>query len=713
MTGLLGHRMRLEKIACGRPVRRQGQGSIDALGHAPAVSEIPSDLSEQQQRLGVTRPAGQRGERGVPGGNELVLLEQLAGGAEETQLRDGRQFDLQRLLQRSFATCGQRGRLAAGSTLLGQLGQSVGRVVPRPMLAGVSAGELTFGASLIAVHGHVPQQLLQGSGVRFQQPAVGDERHPADLATEHLAHGRNMIARRSRHEIIGGAARRDDHRPTTSHRFQHGQPEAFAAIRMHEAIARGVKSRQLLRRKLLVEIKELRGVGLLLQLANLLFQRLASVNRLTAKIFDHQTDIVFCREGFDVSLEQHIRAFAMNGAADKEELERLVGREFQRRNVRLENLGINPVRDDVNFFRRHTAVDIDLPDIVRRHPEGIDVLRRNHPVLRQRAEFPGLDHREFAGQWPAPIRRPRVTDRERGVGIRLRRQLAAIRLQRLGELAGHRRRLHPANRCAVLDDQRVGQNPVDVGETAVVEERAQPVELEFVTRRCGQTRSTTGIQPADLGPDCLRHVRRQESVILVKPAVPAARKLLQVFRDMVEPAGGFALEMEDDAGGLIADRSSGRANAQAEIDVLDAIAIHFVEAAEGQKEIARHEEARARDHVQVPRRIHFRRLRRRMAMRMIRHPFDPTDARVLDRAVRVQEFCANDTDLGPLRCCQQGTGPARSHNCIVIEEENKLAARNRCPLIAGVGKAEVARVADESQPTMRLRFAEKCGRAVG
>ena len=193
--------------------------------------------------------------------------------------------------------------------------------------------------------------LDQRGVIRLQHPAGLDQLHAAHAAAKSFSDRRQPVGELVRGEVIRRAARRHNDRQSARHRFEHRQTETFAAIRMHEAIARRVQSRQCFRRKLVIQIQNLRRVRLRLRSLQLRLERLSSIDALSAEIFDHETDIILRGEAFEIRLEQNLRAFAQDRSADEEELERLLRRQLHRLRVGLKDLRVDSVRHDMNPSR--------------------------------------------------------------------------------------------------------------------------------------------------------------------------------------------------------------------------------------------------------------------------------------------------------------------------------------------------------------------------
>ena len=420
----------------------------------------------------MVRPQFQRSDHGVPRRQQFSRAEQFPRLAQVTQLAAHGECNRLRL-----ARCGRHHRCRLVSVEQNQSsGGNLRRAFPSPFATHMFARHAALCARFLAMRRKPLHPPDQRSVIRLQHPAGLHQLHAADAAAESFSDRWQPVSEFVRSEIIRGAARCHDDRQSTRHRFQHRQAEAFAAIRMHEAIARRVQSGQRFGRKLVVQIKDLRRTRLRLRGLHLRLERLAGINALPAKIFDHETDIILRGEAFEIRLEQHVRAFAQNSSADEEELERLLRRQLHRLRVGLKYFRVDPVRHDVNLLRLDARVHVNAAHVIARHPDFIHAGEVLDPFLRQRSKLPRLNENPRAIHRRIPARRPGVADGDLRGLRRLRTQLArAIQdglhaRQRLGH--GVLAEARQLNLGAAA--QRARQFAVHMRQAAEIQERSVP-----------------------------------------------------------------------------------------------------------------------------------------------------------------------------------------------------------------------------------------------
>ena len=177
---------------------------------------------------------------------------------------------------------------------------------------------------------------------------------------------------------------------------------------------------------------------------------------------------------------------------------------------------------------------------------------------------------------------------------------------------------------------------------------------------------------------------------------------------MIEAALRLALVMSHDGSRLIDHLSASSTDTEAEVHILDAIAEHLIEATEFEEQFLRHQEARARDHVELTALVHFRRIRRCVARPVVRHAVDELDACVLNRAVGIEQLAANNASPSLPRCREHRLQPARLRLSVVVEEEHELATGFESALIAATSEPEILRVENRAQTSgIPLRFDER------
>ena len=587
-----------------------------------------------------------------------------------------------------------------------------GGAIPRPVFADVRCGLVAQCFCRITVGGDPLHPLDQRVDIRFQQPRFAGGFHAADFVADAASPGRNTISKIVRREIIRRTAGGDDDRQAAGHRFKDGQAETFAAIRMHEAVARGVKPGQFFRREFGVEVYDLRRVGAALHFCNPVAEGLALVKCAAAKIFYDERNIVGRGEGFQKRVEQNVRTFARDGSANEEKLERLLSGKAARFGVGMETFRINAVRHNLHLVRRDAGFHIDIADIVRGHPEFIHLLRLFNPRLRQRTKFPRLDDDEFPLCGTSPVRRPGVADGD----LRVCRRFFCERVREFLQPLGHGgifrqgRRVHALQPDIFRVSERAGQLTVDVRQTSEVEERAFPCGVDAPGRLLGGD-SREQHAAAGRGNFCGR--LGDETFLGVEGFAPALEEEREVFLDVIEAAIALAFEMIDDGLRFIDHLAAGGADAEAEVNILNAVAINFIEARELQKQIAMNREARAGNHVEFAELVRDRSITGCVTVRVIREAIDEFDAGVLNVAVAVEQLCAGHADVRLLRGLHERVEPAVRHLRIVVQEKQNRTARGLRAEIAGLGKTFVLNICQDANSSGALFHTQIVGGAVG
>ena len=190
---------------------------------------------------------------------------------------------------------------------------------PGPIAASMFCCPHTESVGFVAVGDDPFHPLPKCDHIRFKHPALTGEFHAADAMADGPFGGRDLVGKFVGGEIICTAAGGHDYGETASHRFKDRQTEPFAAIRMHETVARRVKRGQGIRRQFFIEVENFRRGWNRLGGFDLCFQRLASVHALPAKIFNHQADVVGRGEVGEISFEQDIRTLAGDGCRRQRE----------------------------------------------------------------------------------------------------------------------------------------------------------------------------------------------------------------------------------------------------------------------------------------------------------------------------------------------------------------------------------------------------------
>ena len=279
---------------------------------------------------------------------------------------------------------------------------------PCPLVANPITCGLALGFRLRWVRDNPLQAFAERGHVGFQQPAGFHQLHAAHAVAKFLPLRRNAIRQFVSRKIIRASARRDDDRQAARHRFQHGQAEAFAAIRMHEAVARRVEARHVFGADVIGEVENLRRIRFRLRRANLRAERLPRIDGLAAEILNHETQVVSRREVVHERFQQDVRSFSVNRAANEEKFELLLRREETRSGLRLEALRINSVRHDMDFAFVHSGFDVASANELARHPNLIDANQGLHPLDWHRTKLPRLYQHPCAALGARPIRWPRM-----------------------------------------------------------------------------------------------------------------------------------------------------------------------------------------------------------------------------------------------------------------------------------------------------------------
>ena len=341
------------------------------------------------------------GFEGVPGGQEISLEGNLGQG--------------QRTLRSGEACLLFHPGSAAGHQLPGKTGGGLRGVFPGPMgshMLCALLGPLPPLRRLL--HGFAEGQ-AQGLRIRAQPPAPMVQLPAAHFVADKFSSGRDAMDELIGGEVVGGTTAGANYGQRAGHRFEHREPEALAAVRVNEAVAGGVKPGQFALGQLLIEIHDLRRCRVGLSRLDLLGQGLTLVGRFAAEVFDHQAHVVGATEGFQISLQQQVRPLASDGSADKEEPEALARGDGGGGGPGMMNRGIVAVGQHPEFFPRDTRLQVQTPDVAAGAPDLIHSLRLLCPLGGDGSELPRLDEHPGAVLRATPVRRPGVTQGDRGV----------------------------------------------------------------------------------------------------------------------------------------------------------------------------------------------------------------------------------------------------------------------------------------------------------
>ncbi|MNS32309.1 hypothetical protein D3C72_643880 [compost metagenome] len=177
---------------------------------------------------------------------------------------------------------------------------------------------------------------------------------------------------------------------------------------------------------------------------------------------------------------------------------------------------------------------------------------------------------------------------------------------------------------------------------------------------------------------------------------------------------GDTLQVVDDRLGGVAHLATQEPHAQAQIDVLVAVAVALVEAAGHLEVRPADEQACAGDHVQLTRNVHLGGVGRGPQIHVIgHHALIEGHAGMLDLVVdRVEQLGAHHRHgrigLGRAYQCLE---PPRHRQRVVVQQHHVTAASGLGALVAGGGEAQVLRVADDRD--VAFQAGEQTARAVG
>ncbi len=249
------------------------------------------------------------------------------------------------------------------------------------------------------------------------------------------------------------------------------------------------------------------------------------------------------------------------------------------------------------------------------------------------------------------------------------------------------------------------------GEGDVVAQRAPDLARALGQQPLQLDRVLVGVDERDLGrhPQRERVVRRvadlEQPVRDVVVELVAAHRLApggvpQRLVVLVEAApAGDRLQVVEDARGAVADAASGRAEPQAEVDVLVAVAEALVEAAQAVEVRAPDEQAGAGHGLEGAGAVDRRVVAGEAAVHVARDAVEADDdARVLDGAVGVEQLRAGHRGVGVrVQLGHQLVEPRRAGHDVVVEEAEQLGLGGAGAVVAGGREAlrlRVAHVAD-------------------
>ncbi len=199
----------------------------------------------------------------------------------------------------------------------------------------------------------------------------------------------------------------------------------------------------------------------------------------------------------------------------------------------------------------------------------------------------------------------------------------------------------------------------------------------------------------------------------VKATTPAREEPLEIFVHVVKAALALAFVVIKHRLRLIDNFVTRRAHPQAQIHVLNPIAVHLIKPAQLDKQRSADQQAGAGDHVQFAELVRLGSVRRGKTVRMIRDATNELDARMLDPTVGIQQPRADDARRSALRRARHRFEPAGLRHGIVIQEQQPLPPRRLRSLVAAAREAEIFLVQERAQPARALFGLEKLHRAVG
>ncbi len=188
----------------------------------------------------------------------------------------------------------------------------------------VAGGLRAFGLRFFRVGGDVAEQFAQGGAVRFGPERIIYRRHVADVLFRHaLRFGGDEITIPGVSEIESRAEISNDSWLAAGHRFRNRQAVSLAPVRMCQAVTRGVQTSQFRFAHVLIDIYNVRAIGLGLQCPNQGSRALIGIKAVRAEVLDNQYNRVLRRKRPVISVQQYINPLSRNRAANEQELIKL------------------------------------------------------------------------------------------------------------------------------------------------------------------------------------------------------------------------------------------------------------------------------------------------------------------------------------------------------------------------------------------------------